>query len=56
MLMGIPHVVLDNSYGKNSAFHDTWTREWPLARLSASPAAALDDLQTLDAREPGTHR
>lgn len=27
LLLGIPHVVLDNSYGKLSAFRSTWTAE-----------------------------
>jgi pyruvyl transferase EpsO len=32
LLLGIPHVVLDNSYGKLSAFHRTWTADSELAR------------------------
>jgi pyruvyl transferase EpsO len=27
-LLGIPHVVIDNSYGKLSAFMDTWRTRW----------------------------
>jgi exopolysaccharide biosynthesis predicted pyruvyltransferase EpsI len=26
LLMGIPHVVLDNNYGKVSSFYETWTK------------------------------
>ena len=25
MLLGKPHVILDNSYGKLSSFHEKWT-------------------------------
>lgn len=41
LLMGIPHIVLDNSYGKNRAFYETWTSVSPLVRWASSPAAAL---------------
>jgi exopolysaccharide biosynthesis predicted pyruvyltransferase EpsI len=27
--MGIPHVVVDNNYGKVRSFFDTWTRGAP---------------------------
>ncbi|MGI8779095.1 MAG: polysaccharide pyruvyl transferase family protein [Solirubrobacteraceae bacterium] len=51
LLMDIPHVVLDNSYGKNRTFYDTWTWEWPRARWSSSPASALDELRALPDQE-----
>lgn len=35
-LLGIPHVVLDNSYGKIGAYHDAWTAGSPLVRRAAS--------------------
>ena len=41
LLMGIPHVVLDNSYGKLSSFRETWTRSSHLAADSHDGAAAL---------------
>jgi exopolysaccharide biosynthesis predicted pyruvyltransferase EpsI len=44
VLMGIPHVVLDNSYGKNRTFYEAWTQDWPLARWGSSAASALDEL------------
>jgi exopolysaccharide biosynthesis predicted pyruvyltransferase EpsI len=47
VLMGIPHVVLDNSYGKNRTFYEAWTEEWPLVRWSSSPGSALDELRAL---------
>jgi len=53
LLLGIPHVLLDNTYGKLSAFHATWTSSitgvhmaksaeaaWNLARELADAAAA----------------
>lgn len=41
LLLGIPHYLLDNSYGKVRAFHDCWTRECALGRWCDSPAEAL---------------
>lgn len=41
LLLGIPHVVLDNSYGKLSSFHDTWMTEVDDVHWAASPAKAL---------------
>jgi exopolysaccharide biosynthesis predicted pyruvyltransferase EpsI len=32
MLLGIPHVLLDNSYGKVRSFYDTWTQGCDLVR------------------------
>ncbi len=40
LLLGIPHVALDNSYGKLSAFLETWTGHIPLVRRAATPAEA----------------
>jgi exopolysaccharide biosynthesis predicted pyruvyltransferase EpsI len=52
VLMGIPHVVLDNSYGKNRTFYEAWTQDWPLARWGESAASALDELAELRDQEP----
>lgn len=41
MLLGIPHVVLDNVYGKCRALWETWTSASPLAHWAEDPAAAL---------------
>jgi exopolysaccharide biosynthesis predicted pyruvyltransferase EpsI len=43
LLLGIPHIVLDNSYGKLSSFYQTWTRVSALAHWAETPdeAAAL---------------
>ncbi|CAN5188172.1 polysaccharide pyruvyl transferase family protein [soil metagenome] len=40
MLLGIPHVLLDNIYGKSRALWETWTSESPLAQWADDPAAA----------------
>jgi len=42
MLLGIPHVLVDNNYGKIRGFYETWTRDCPLAHWAASPAEALE--------------
>lgn len=42
MLMGIPHVILDNNYGKLTQFHESWTTDFPLVRVASSVPAALD--------------
>jgi hypothetical protein len=41
MLVGMPHVLLDNSYGKLKAFHETWTQGSHLVRWSTSAAEAV---------------
>ena len=42
LLLGIPHVVMDNNYGKLRRFCDTWgTLSSPLVRWARSPADAL---------------
>ena len=40
LLLGIPHVLLNDEAGKNWHFHETWTREAALCRLARSPAEA----------------
>ena len=39
-LAGIPHVLLNNSYGKNVSFFETWCRPLDLCQLARSPAEA----------------
>ena len=43
LLLGIPHVILDNRVGKVRGFHDTWTHRSGLVRLAQTleEAAAL---------------
>jgi pyruvyl transferase EpsO len=40
LLLGIPHVLLDNSYGKLRHFHETWTCSMPQVRWVESSAEA----------------
>jgi exopolysaccharide biosynthesis predicted pyruvyltransferase EpsI len=47
LLLGIPHVCLDNSYGKLTAFITTWTESSPLVHRAASPRDAVDTARTL---------
>jgi pyruvyl transferase EpsO len=55
MLMGISHVLLDNSYGKLSSFHETWTAGVDNVRWAQSPAEALRLAEQLaDATERAT--
>jgi exopolysaccharide biosynthesis predicted pyruvyltransferase EpsI len=49
LLLGVPHIVLDNSYGKLSGFIGAWTRECGLVRMVPTLDAAL----ALWAAEPG---
>lgn len=42
LLLGIPHVALDNSYGKVHGFIDTWTRESPLVSKATSVEQAVE--------------
>ncbi|HET7622037.1 MAG TPA: polysaccharide pyruvyl transferase family protein [Gemmatimonadaceae bacterium] len=41
LLLGIPNVILDNSYGKVRDFHQTWTSGSDLVTLAADPAQAM---------------
>ncbi len=41
LLLGIPHVLLDNSYGKVRSFYDTWTQGCELTRWCERPDEAL---------------
>jgi exopolysaccharide biosynthesis predicted pyruvyltransferase EpsI len=42
VLLGIPHVLLDNSYAKNRAFYETWTRNSTLTAWAETPEQALE--------------
>ncbi|BCJ91928.1 exopolysaccharide biosynthesis protein [Terrihabitans soli] len=42
LLLGIPHVVVDNSYGKVGRFIEKWTHADPLVRTAPSLATACD--------------
>lgn len=55
LLVGRPHALLDNSYGKVSAFHRTWTRASDLAVRCEDPGEGLEVASTLaHGSEPST--
>jgi pyruvyl transferase EpsO len=55
MLAGIPHVLIDNNYGKNSTFFRTWTHGWPGVRFANSlNEASLEALELLRERSVPT--
>jgi exopolysaccharide biosynthesis predicted pyruvyltransferase EpsI len=47
LVAGIPHVFLDNSYGKVSAFSRTWKTAGPLARQASNLPDALSEARKL---------
>jgi exopolysaccharide biosynthesis predicted pyruvyltransferase EpsI len=42
LLLGIPHIVLDNSYGKLSSFIEAWTKDCILVRIASSLGEAIE--------------
>jgi pyruvyl transferase EpsO len=47
LLLGIPHVLLDNNYGKVKSFYDTWTASSDLVRWARSPHEVADHVRVL---------
>lgn len=41
LLLGVPHAMLDNSYGKLRAFYDAWTHESPITFWANTAEEAL---------------
>ncbi len=41
LLMSVPHVAIDNSYGKLRSFYETWTSSSELVRWADQPAEAV---------------
>lgn len=39
-LLGIPHILLNNVYGKNISFYETWCRPLDICHLASSPEYA----------------
>ncbi|WP_298460423.1 polysaccharide pyruvyl transferase family protein [uncultured Cellulomonas sp.] len=52
-MLGIPHVVLDNAYGKVSATVETWTHALPGVHLAADGRGALATARRLLTEEAG---
>lgn len=47
LLLGIPHVLLDNNYGKVRRFYETWTAAAPQVRWAESASEAVAAARTL---------
>ncbi len=54
ILLGVPHVVLDNSYGKVRSTFDTWTHESGFATWAQTTEDALRAADALVHHEAGT--
>ena len=52
LLLGIPHVAIDNSYGKLSSFTTTWETLGPQARWASSAEEALALARELRDQDP----
>jgi exopolysaccharide biosynthesis predicted pyruvyltransferase EpsI len=55
VLLGIPHIVFDNSYQKLGNFIDAWTKECGLVRVAASVEEALELWTTLQSDRDVRH-
>lgn len=51
LLIDRPHVILDNSYGKISAFYRTWTRASDVAVMCDAPEEALEVASAMERRK-----
>ncbi len=47
LLLGIPHVIMDNNYGKIRSFYETWTKECDIASWANSPEEAYNIARSL---------
>ncbi len=52
VLLGIPHVLLDNSTGKVRSFYETWTRACPLVRWCETPDEAVAVARDMSTEHP----
>ena len=56
LLMGIPNVLLDNSYGKVRRFYDDWTSSSKLTHFAQTPQEALAIARALVSQRPPDDR
>ena len=47
LLMGVPSVMIDNNYGKNSSFHETWLKNIPNSKCVKSQKEFENEMQNL---------
>jgi pyruvyl transferase EpsO len=45
LLMGIPHIILDNRYGKLSSFYNTWTKDCKDSSIYSSFSEAYEKIK-----------
>jgi pyruvyl transferase EpsO len=54
LLLGLPHVILGDRYGKIANTRATWSSDWPATRWARTPKEALAHARDLAAaRSPG---
>ena len=46
-LLDIPHVALDNDYGKIGSYLAAWTKNYPLVLTASSPQEAMRKVDEL---------
>jgi pyruvyl transferase EpsO len=51
-LLGIPHVVMDNNYGKLSSYAETWETLGPTARWADSAEEAIEISREMKVKSP----
>jgi exopolysaccharide biosynthesis protein PssK len=56
MLMGVPHVLVDNSYGKLRRFHETWTSDSTITYWAEDLDSALELASSLAPDSAGRAR
>jgi exopolysaccharide biosynthesis predicted pyruvyltransferase EpsI len=56
LLLGIPHVIMDDRYGKTRSFYETWTKPCPLGVFVDSPGAAAEAVAALASMTAGHAR
>ncbi|MCA1835886.1 MAG: polysaccharide pyruvyl transferase family protein, partial [Actinobacteria bacterium] len=53
LLLGLPHVILGDRYGKTASTLATWTGDWPAMRWARTPTQALARAHDLAAEPNG---
>lgn len=49
-LLNLPHVTLDNDYGKVSSYIDAWTMSYPVVQKATSAKKAVESLENMKKR------
>lgn len=56
LLLGIPHVIMDDRYGKMRSFYETWTKPCPLGVFVESAGAAAEAVAAIAPTTAGNGR